>query len=385
MKMALILSLVVNVLLLSAVYFMLSSHDNHAIQVKSKLTSPGQQSFTSSLSSASVSAPPSTSEQIAITSVDTTLDPDHQFTQLQTLANSGQWEALAPLLSEFLYQYPSHFHAQMLEARVIIHTQTSAKGLEYLYTLMSNQGDEQAVMYIQGFINDHVGPIIDALRDNQDWTALATFLEPLIQYAPTATQYIEPLALSYAMLNLPDAMENTLASLPEQHPVTIQTRRLWVEKFKVTRVAQNSNNTQAGDKLTENIISTNSPADIVIPLTNRRNQWYAPLNIGSKTFELLVDTGATTTAISREAFARLAPRQKQFLGRILINTASGQTQAPLYSMKDVSMSGWKLGQIDILVLPVERLSGFDGLLGMNILNRSQVIIDQVSGALEVRL
>ena len=54
-------------------------------------------------------------------------------------------------------------------------------------------------------------------------------------------------------------------------------------------------------------------------------------------------------------------------------------------MKQVTLGGWQLDQVDVLVLPVDRLSGFDGLLGMDILNRPQVIIDQISGALEVRL
>lgn len=187
------------------------------------------------------------------------------------------------------------------------------------------------------------------------------------------------------MLNLPDAMENTLASLPDQHPIMIQTRRLWEAKFNVPGDNQTQRNLAATDKFTEQPSRIDEPADMIIPLKNKRNQWYAPLNIGSTTFELLVDTGASTTAISGEAFERLAPEQRQFLGRILINTASGQTQARLYNMKQVMLGGWQLDQVDVLVLPVDRLSGFDGLLGMDILNRPQVIIDQISGALEVRL
>ena len=385
MKIALLISLALNVILISALYFLLGDERNGSMQIQRVLNPEVQQVINTKATTTSPTSSNITSEQTPVTALDPTLNSNAQFAQLETLASAGQWETLAPLLSAFLYQHPTHFGAQMLEGRVIIHTQTSAKGLEYLYALMSNQVDEYAINLIQDFINDHAGPIIDALRDNQDWTALATFVEPLIQYAPTATQYIEPLALSYAMLDLPDAMENTLASLPDQHPLIRQTRRLWAAKFNLPRFAQHQRKQVSGDKFTEQTLNNESPADLVIPLTNRRNQWYAPLNIGSTEFELLVDTGATTTAISGEAFERLAPRQRRFLGRILINTASGQTQARLYSMRNVSIGGWQLDRVDVLVLPVERLSGFDGLLGMNILNRSQVIIDQVSGALEVRL
>lgn len=385
MKIALLLSLAINVLLFVALYFTLSIDHHDTLTVQGVHTPVKQNTLSSTRLAASSDANFSNSKQSIMTSLDPSVNVDTQFMQLESLANLGQWTTLAPLLNEFLYQHPTHFGAQMLEGRVIIHTQTSAKGLEYLYALMSHQIDDNAISLIQDFINHHANPIIDALRDNQDWTALATFVEPLIQFAPTAIQYIEPLALSYAMLNLPDAMENTLASLPDQHPIMIQTRRLWEAKFNVPGDNQTQRNLAATDKFTEQPSRIDEPADMIIPLKNKRNQWYAPLNIGSTTFELLVDTGASTTAISGEAFERLAPEQRQFLGRILINTASGQTQARLYNMKQVTLGGWQLDQVDVLVLPVDRLSGFDGLLGMDILNRPQVIIDQISGALEVRL
>jgi clan AA aspartic protease (TIGR02281 family) len=122
-----------------------------------------------------------------------------------------------------------------------------------------------------------------------------------------------------------------------------------------------------------------------VALSQREGQWFSPFNVGSEHFELLLDTGASTTAISGDAFLRIPKRQRSFLGRILINTASGQAQARLYNVTNVAIGAWNIAQLDVLVLPVERLSGFDGLLGMNVLNRSQVVINQISGALEVRL
>ncbi|MDG1255374.1 MAG: retropepsin-like aspartic protease [Glaciecola sp.] len=389
MKIALLLSCMINILLIGAVYILLNNQASSWLRLDpiQKLlpsvleTNTGSMQHTPSLAplsrlqSTQRSAVQETREQ----SLDAQIIDDQGFAALLSLAEEGKWQTLAPQLTEYLYQYPEHVQAQLLEGRVIIHTQTSAAGLEYLYTLLHKLNAPQDIELVASYINEHAQPIIDALTDNQDWTALATFVEPLIQYESQAVTYIEPLALAYAMLNLPDAMENTLASLPNGHQLIQQTRRLWSEQFAITPdyartqrqpIAPNNQARQA---------------DITVALSQREGQWFSPFNVGSEHFELLLDTGASTTAISGDAFLRIPKRHRTFLGRILINTASGQAQARLYNVTNVAIGPWKIAQIDILVLPVERLSGFDGLLGMNVLNRSQVVIDQVSGALEVRL
>jgi clan AA aspartic protease (TIGR02281 family) len=388
MKIALLLSCLINIVLIGTLYILLNVQasswlkpdlfDPNAANTLTVHDNSEQQAGTfahSTQQASSLSSDQNSINQGAVNQIAGALS----FSALLSLAEEGKWQVLAPLLTEYLYQYPEHVQAQLLEGRVIIHTQTSAAGLEYLYTLLHKLNSPQDIELVASYINDHAQPIIDALSDNQDWTALATFVEPLIQYESQAVTYIEPLALAYAMLNLPDAMENTLASLPAGHQLIPQTRRLWSEQFAIS--PQNSRDKRQvidADEQTRQ-------ADIRVALTQRDGQWFSPFNIGSEHFELLLDTGASTTAISGDAFFRIPKRQRTFLGRILINTASGQAQARLYNVTNVAIGPWKIAQLDVLVLPVERLSGFDGLLGMNVLNRSQVVIDQISGALEVRL
>lgn len=389
MKIALVLSCLINILLIGAVYILLNNQASLWLRLDpiQKLlpsvleTKSGSMQHTTSLApqsrlqSTERSAVQATREQ----SLDARILDDLSFAALLSLAEEGEWQTLAPQLTEYLYQYPEHLQAQLLEGRVIIHTQTSAAGLEYLYTLLHKLNAPQDIELVASYINEHAQPIIDALTDNQDWTALATFVEPLIQYESQAITYIEPLALAYAMLNLPDAMENTLASLPNGHHLIQQTRRLWSEQFAIT---PDYARTQRQPTVPNNQARQ---VDITVALSQREGQWFSPFSVGSEHFELLLDTGASTTAISGDAFLRIPKRQRTFLGRILINTANGQAQARLYNVTNVAIGAWKIAQLDVLVLPVERLSGFDGLLGMNVLNRSQVVIEQNSGALEVRL
>ena len=402
MKIALLLSCLINILLIATVYILLNNQASTWLQSNSleQLMSPKplvsddnpaeiSHAYSPQLSQ-STQKQHSQSKPKGSTLTANASSVTHNFATLLNLADSGQWQTLAPLLTEYLYQHPDDVQAQLLEGRVIIHTQTSAAGLEYLYTLLNKLDTQQDIDLVASYITEHAQPIIDALTDNQDWTALATFVEPLIQYESQAVTYIQPLALAYAMLNLPDAMENTLASLPSGHLLIKQTRRLWEQQFAVTpRYASDksrlSSSTTKQTRQGTSQTTKGAESAISVALTQRDGQWLAPFSVGRENFQLLLDTGASTTAISGDAFARIPKRHRAFLGRILINTASGQVQARLYNVTNVAIGPWKIAHTDIVVLPIERLFGFDGLLGMNILNRSQVVIDEISGALEIDL
>lgn len=388
MKIALLLSCLINVILLCAVYFLLNNSSAISLPVTDNFSHPTH--LKNQTDFARIATPPARitvddAIELQIPDVEGSNISGESLAALLELAEAGYWQKLAPKLTEYLYQHPDDVQAQLLEGRVIIHTQTSAAGLEYLYTVLDKLNEPQDIELIGTYIQHHAIPIIDSLTDNRDWTALATFIEPLIQYEPQATTYIKPLALAYAMLNLPDAMENTLASLPDGHHLIQQTRHLWSQQFARQYANNGPTAVNTKDPLRSSLPNSSlSPADITVPLINRNGQWFSPFSVGNEHFQLLLDTGASTTAISGEAFSRIPKHQRQFLGRILINTASGQAQARLFSMRNVALGTWKIKKIDVVVLPVDRLSGFDGLLGMNVLNRSQVVIDQISGALEVR-
>ena len=146
MKIALVLSCLINILLIGAVYILLNNQASSWLRLDpiQKLlpsvleTKTGSMQHTTSL--APLSRLQSTERSAVQVSREQSLDArmldDLSFAALLSLAEEGEWQTLAPQLTEYLYQYPEHVQAQLLEGRVIIHTQTSAAGLEYLYTLL---------------------------------------------------------------------------------------------------------------------------------------------------------------------------------------------------------------------------------------------------------
>ena len=139
MKIALLLSCMINILLIGAVYILLNNQASSWLRLDpiQKLlpsvleTNTGSMQHTPSLAplsrlqSTQRSAVQETREQ----SLDAQIIDDQGLAALLSLAEEGKWQTLAPQLTEYLYQYPEHVQAQLLEGRVIIHTLTLAHSL----------------------------------------------------------------------------------------------------------------------------------------------------------------------------------------------------------------------------------------------------------------
>ena len=83
---------------------------------------------------------------------------------------------------------------------------------------------------------------------------------------------------------------------------------------------------------------------------------------------MILDTGASTTAISSRLFARLGRmRNLTFIGNFNVRTASGTIEAPLVQIPRFYFAGYEFNDVSAIVLPEDALPDTDGLLGMNVL------------------
>ncbi len=86
-----------------------------------------------------------------------------------------------------------------------------------------------------------------------------------------------------------------------------------------------------------------------------------------RALRLLVDTGATTTVISRERAADLG---SMATGRVVpVRTAGGRVEAEIHVLRQVEIGPLRLDALEVLVLDRALPSGVDGLLGMDVLGR----------------
>jgi len=93
--------------------------------------------------------------------------------------------------------------------------------------------------------------------------------------------------------------------------------------------------------------------------------------------DLMIDTGATVTALSREAVATLhqygvlQDTQQQ----VQVNTANGVVMSPLYQVGRMRVGDWEMRDVELLQVNLGSQE-VDGLLGMNFLGQFAFSIDQ---------
>lgn len=117
--------------------------------------------------------------------------------------------------------------------------------------------------------------------------------------------------------------------------------------------------------------------DYEIALTRRGNQFLVPVLVnGTDSLDLMIDTGASITTLSRASFDQIDGADARYMGTQLFNTANGITQGELYRIAALRLGDTEIRDLDIAVLDMENSRGFDGLLGMNVLRNYRFNIDQ---------
>ena len=92
---------------------------------------------------------------------------------------------------------------------------------------------------------------------------------------------------------------------------------------------------------------------------------------------LLIDTGASVTAISKQYFDNLSNRYKtNYIGRFSIGTAGGSIMASMYQFKALTINHVTVQNLPVVILPMQSIENADGLLGMNFLREFDFKIDQ---------
>lgn len=92
---------------------------------------------------------------------------------------------------------------------------------------------------------------------------------------------------------------------------------------------------------------------------------------------LLLDTGASITALTHDSFRKLYRPDLSLLGTQLFKTASGYTRGDIYSAQSISLGDERIDGTTLAVLDRLEMGDVDGLLGMNVLRHYRFEIDRV--------
>lgn len=96
--------------------------------------------------------------------------------------------------------------------------------------------------------------------------------------------------------------------------------------------------------------------------------------------DFIIDTGASRTTVPESALRALGIRVPASAPRITVNTAGGTLSVPTMILPSISLGGWEVRDVDVLVLDLPDQPAL-GLLGLNFLDRFHVSLNVEDGVL----
>lgn len=348
----------------------------------SSLSKPKMSDDTSVISSNSI---PNSSEinttdeaaQIGSTRQDFTVPEDGvNLAFLRRLKSAKAFESLSFHVRSYLRKHPQDIEALLLEAEAYYYTQPLNTALVNYYGLRDALISDAQREDINQLIDVNTTRIIQQFSGDGSWDLLASFLEPLVQVDPLNRRYLMALAKAYGMQKQTVLMENVLAALPSDDA---RAERLRASIY-------DDNNSEQTPALASNQQNDERSADTKpgeVYLVERSGQYYTQVFLTNIDAELLVDTGASTTAVSQQIFDRIDNNDTSYLGTFNVQTAGGMVSSPIYRIAEMKVGSEILNNVSVMVLPTENMRSFDGLLGMNVIKRFNISYDQSIGRMRM--
>lgn len=283
---------------------------------------------------------------------------------------------LGAFLQGYLKQYPQDMDFLLLEAKVKVQTTLLSDAIAHYYDLLRNPMTAAQQSEIELQIEQLSKNTIEKLKRNYSWDILAVFVEPLLQLEPNNRLYIVSLAMAYAELFQEGLMENVLASLDFDDPDAQSIRNIILVQH-IPPANDELDEFEAGDVT----------ADLGRPITLKKfgDQYVVEAKLSNNRVSLLIDTGASVTAISTQYFDTLSNRYKvNYLGSFNIGTAGGSIMARMYQFRELSINHVTVQNLPVVILPMQGIQNADGLLGMNFLREFDFKIDQQQSVMFIK-
>lgn len=298
--------------------------------------------------------------------------------ELTLLLNSGNYALLKQQLNSALQQFPTDESLLLLEAELIVRTQPLSDALIHFHDLAELPFSTASKAKVEKRIANLYDTAQNELSASGQWDLLANLNEPLFQRVPDNRQYILQLAEAYARQQKITLMEDVLASLSYNDSQANAIRNIAYSESN--RDDPNSTDERiARNKLLGNDVTR-------VALVRDGDQYRVGVKALNQQADMVLDTGATTTAITTDLFSRLGGlRRLTFIGNFDVNTASGTISAPLVHIPTFYFAGFRFDDVSALVLPVDALPSADGLLGMNILGKFDFSISPQDSELALKV
>ena len=276
---------------------------------------------------------------------------------LTTYLQEGDSSALTGLVDAFLSRYYSDLDVLQLLARHHLQSGYLAEAA-HTYQLALNYaiGRPQEPQVQQAFHN-FVHEVDQTLTLNSRWHDLISFYETLQLLDLTKPRYLLRQAELYLAHGESVYGRDLLQQLTATPSVSDQAAALLEASSPVQASAESTRHS--------------------VTLGMLGSHYHLPVGLNGAKVELIIDTGASTTTVSRQKFDSIR-HQGNFieLGPQMFNTANGVAKGTVYRVAEVQLGNVILNDVHIAVLDFDMPPGIDGLLGMNVLSNFRFQVDQ---------
>ncbi|MFU8818067.1 MAG: TIGR02281 family clan AA aspartic protease, partial [Pseudomonadales bacterium] len=262
------------------------------------------------------------------------------FERVQTDATAGRMTAARALLDAYLDYDPYDVEALLLDADLRQMQGRGLAALDPLLALLQFSDDGDAVARARAKLALLVGVHETQLANRGEVSALIRFFEDLTVRDPSHDGHRLRLARWLLQGGRAADAERVLA----QTGVAGVDPQARADLLADVRLARSG-----------------------LPLEYGDNAMHVRASLGGRPLRLLVDTGATTTVISRDRAIALGASATG--ERVLVRTAAGLVEAELHRVMEFELGALQLEALTVLVLDQRLPDGVDGLLGMDVITR----------------
>ncbi len=285
---------------------------------------------------------------------------------LDALSDHSQRDAFQSLAEAWLGYYYTDTEWRLRVARYQAELgwqDQAAQSFEYAWQYAHSDAERnEARSSFQRFVVD----TDRRLSESEEWEALLAFYADIREMEVNVAEHRFREAEWLLSLNERARAEQLLAQLAQEPQYAARVEALLARAS--TEQPQSQQQRPEGSTLWDSEIAMQAHGAHFL-LDVRLNQ--------DDTIQLMLDTGASITSLSTDAFNALDTRHDfEWLGQSQFSTAGGIVVADVYRATSLALGPYQFESVDIAVVPIPANAHYGGVLGMNILRQFEFQIDQ---------
>lgn len=281
------------------------------------------------------------------------------YEQSQAMLKIKDFVTLEAFLAAFLQRFPYDLNFLATKAETLANRGKIDDAINIYYSMISYTFEVREEEYYQARIRHLANEQLERFKTNLSWQAIIDFVDLLQQQESGYPPYVLAQAQAYINLDNFDTAEQLLEEILQISFYHEKAQAL-LDQIRKSKMQQTAIKLQ--------------PMGEHYLVNGQINQ--------SSGIKLMIDTGASVSVLTRVMFDEIQGwTSPEYMGETLLNTAGGQVNAPIYQFDRFQIDDFYVENMSFVVLDIDNMSDYHGLLGMNFLKQFKFEIDQSNNLL----